>query len=267
MGGLVLVGVAVPVGPVGAPRLGLVDGRRSTRTGCGRRSSTPRLHCRGATAAVPVARCEAMSELAPTLSRWRAAGQRRDLPRRGRRGAHRGADLRRPGAARGRAHPRSTRRCCGWCAGCCRCPRCWRCARRPGGATGPGCWSRRSCPGSAATCCCRRLDAGGRWPRSGDQLGRAARPTSAACRCRGPGPFVDARPDRSAPLGPTARLAGRRSPSARGAPGLDAGRARRRCAEVADHAAGPARHACSGAAWCTATSTRRTCWSTRTRSR
>ncbi len=67
--GLVLVGVAVPVGPVGAARLALGDGAPLDPHGLRQvilhaRSVLPG---RGATATVPVAPCEAMSELGPVL--------------------------------------------------------------------------------------------------------------------------------------------------------------------------------------------------------
>ena len=125
MGRLVLVGVAVPVGSVRPPRLGLVDRTAldpdALREVVGHEA---RLRRRG--------RVGRRRPGDGHVARWargplraHAVGRRlvgRDVPRRGRRRAVGGPDLP-SGPARTTRRRRSTRPCSAWCAGWCRCPR------------------------------------------------------------------------------------------------------------------------------------------------
>ena len=253
VGRLVLVGVPVPVGAVGPPRLRprRPRGARPGRAAAGgppRRDPTGLLPDRGCGSVTGVD----FSALTPLAGGW--SGQT-FLAEAG--GARSVVRIYPPGRSATTPGPRSTRPCCGWCAGWCRCPRCWRYAGGPPRRTGPGCWSRRSSRGSAATCCCRpSTPTASRGPR--DRAGCPGRRPRRHADCCGPGasstatcgsavPAADGLPgfvDDHAPalgLGRSAARAARRR-----------GRARpRRCST---RWAAPA--------WCTATSTPRTCSST-----
>ena len=187
MGRLVLVGVAVPVGPVGPPRLRLVDrtaldphalrqvvgheARLRRRGRVGRRRPGDGHVARWARGLLPARR------------RLPAAGRaRRSSPRRRASGRWCGSTVRAGGTTRRR---RSTRRCCGWCAGWCRCPTSSRYDAASPPRTSPGSWSPR--PAGRA----RRPAAADARRRAAAALGRPPRalspPTSPGCRRCGPG--------------------------------------------------------------------------------
>ena len=187
MRGLVLVGVPVPVGSVGPPRLRLAHGRRSTRTRCGRWSST-----RDPTAtAAPVA-AWGRGRRRPDPAGGRLV--RADLPRRGRGRAVGGADLpARAGATTRR--PRSTRRCCAWCAAWSRCPTSLEVRRGVAAADRPGLLVTSYLPGQRGDLLLPTLDDARRRPRSAPgsaswlaDLAGHADPARRAVRRRRPAP-------------------------------------------------------------------------------
>ena len=187
VGGLVLVGVAVPVAAVGPPGLGLVDGTALDAHGAGRTGASvhaPTVVPRdgGSIGAAWTSRLDA---------RWPAAGQRRDVPRRGGGGAHRGADLRRAQPARAAPRRREVDAAVlRLVRGLLPVPEVLE-VRRADAATGPpGLLVTSFLPGDAARPAA--AGAGRRAARAtvGAQLGRPARPAG-GCRCRAPGLFVD----------------------------------------------------------------------------
>ena len=195
-----------------------------------------------------------------SLTRCPGAGPvRRSSPRRRGSAAWSGSTPTRPrGATRA---PRSTPRCSAWCAAWCRCPRCSRYAGATPRPDQPGAAGHLlPARASAATSCCRPSTAPA-WPRSAPRWAGCWR-TSAGCRCR-------ARARSSTPTSRIGAVGARRLPGVRRRARAEPRPPLRRtswrdCARSPLEAQDAARHRRGGPAWCTATSTPRTCSSTPT---
>ena len=176
VGGLVLVGVGVPVAAVGPLGVRLRDrttgGLHGTTPPAAGRYGGTRVEGRHAPTIVggPAGSIGAVDGygLQPLAGGHsgetflaEAAGERTVVRIYGERSA-------RPGARGART---STRPCSTWCAGCCRCPRCSTSGAPTPRPARPACSSPRSCRGSGSTCCCPELDEsvarGGRPQRRG----------------------------------------------------------------------------------------------------